>query len=304
MSRPWLAVVMPVHHGADWLDATLASVAAERPVGVEILIRDSSTDERSATIAESYIDRLDIRLTRCPEVPSWTAKTNRAVAGARAAHVAMLHQDDVWLPGRVAAMKRWARRDAGAALHLAPTAIIDAGGKHRGLWRCPLPAGVVEPALLRNRLLTQNFVSVPAPLIRHDAWDAAGGLDEGLWYTADWDLWLKLAGVGRVRHHRDVTTGFRVHGGSQTISGSADLADFERQMRIVVDRHAGTERTLADASIRINTALAGAAGGDRRRLVEAAATAVGLGPLGLIRYLRDSRLIERVLPRLRARLAG
>jgi len=24
------------------------------------------------------------------------------------------------------------------------------------------------------------------------AWEACGGIDNELWYTADWDLWLKL----------------------------------------------------------------------------------------------------------------
>ena len=65
----------------------------------------------------------------------------------------------------------------------------------------------------------------------------SGGLDEMLWYTGDWDIWLKLAAQGPVYHHREVTTAFRVHRASLTITGSRDGADFEQQMRTVLDRH-------------------------------------------------------------------
>ena len=48
-----------------------------------------------------------------------------------------------------------------------------------------------------ERLLVQNFISMPAPLFSREAAIRVGGLDEDLWYTADWDFWLKLAAVGQ-----------------------------------------------------------------------------------------------------------
>jgi hypothetical protein len=82
-------------------------------------------------------------------------------------------------------------------------------------------------------------------------------------------------------------------------------------MQIVLDRHlprlgdrAAAVRPVSAASIALNGALAAAAAGDLRRLLPAAARAARLGPRGIYRYLRDSRIVERVVPRLRARLAG
>ena len=48
-----------------------------------------------------------------------------------------------------------------------------------------------------ERLLVQNFISMPAPLFSREAALRVGGLDEDLWYTADWDFWLKLAATGK-----------------------------------------------------------------------------------------------------------
>lgn len=96
------------------------------------------------------------------------------------------------------------------------------------------------------------------------------------------------------------------------MTGSRDAADFRSQMRIVLDRHLWrlpqpvrrrTERA-ASASISINVSLAAASAGSVAALRDAAKKLLLLGPLGMYRYLRDSRLQERVMPRVRAKLAG
>jgi hypothetical protein len=162
-----------------------------------------------------------------------------------------------------------------------------------------------------ERLLVQNFVAAPSPVFRKDAWLACGGLDEMLWYTADWDMWLKLAASGPVYYHDGVTTGFRIHGGSLTVAGSRDVADFAQQMQIVFDRHlprfcdcSKRVERAGRASIAVNTALAAATSGEYGRLVPAATEVLRLGPAGIRRYLRDSRIVDRVAPRVRAKLGG
>jgi hypothetical protein len=176
-----------------------------------------------------------------------------------------------------------------------------------------LPTDIPIPKeLLVERLLVQNFICAPAVVFRRDHWLAAGGLEVDLWYSGDWDLWFKLADLGAVYYHPEVTAAFRIHGGSLTVTGSRDLADFEKQMRVVLDRHLGRVAPelsapvtrAANASIKINVALAAASDGSLAALGRALAELVMLGPRGLHRYLRDSRLFERAFPRLRARLTG
>ena len=300
---------MPGHEGSAWIGTAVSSVAAQNDLGIEIILVDSSSDDYTAEAARAAAGGLPLRVKRIPEMNSWIEKTNLAVSMAAAPFVAMLHQDDVWLPGRAAAVRRWIAEQPTADLHLAPTRIIDRTGRGLGLWQCPLSQRIQSggPSLV-EALMVQNFVSVPAPVIRRDAWLACDGLDPTLWYTADWDLWGKLA-AGEVYYHSDVTTGFRIHGGSLTMSGSRERADFAEQMRIVVDRYLPSGRSpirrLAEASINVNVALARAAnGGMLSGLFGAALSLLSLGPIGAVRYLRLSRIVERVLPRVRARLAG
>jgi glycosyltransferase involved in cell wall biosynthesis len=308
---PWLTVVMPVHCGETWLDATLASLAAEADDGIEVLLIDSSPTPATRNLAYAYQDRLALRIITRPDLQMWPAKTNFGVEIARADHVCWLHQDDVWFPGRAAAVRSWIDAAPKAVLHLSPSAIIDGNDRAQGIWRCPFTTeGQIQTNTLLTRLLIQNFIAAPAPVYRKDAWLACGGLDEPLWYTADWDIWLKLAAMGDVYHHRAVTTGFRIHATSLTVTGSRNAQDFAEQMQIVLDRHLprlhqrpDVKRT-AQASIAVNTALAGAADGNLAALLPALGKVIALGPLGVFRYFRYSRIVERILPRVRAKLTG
>jgi glycosyltransferase involved in cell wall biosynthesis len=311
--QPFLSVVMPVHDGAEWIGATLDSLTSEADEGVEIIVIDSSEDGATGEIVEAFADRLPIRMLRRPDVRPWQTKTNIGVEMSSAGHACILHQDDLWLPGRANTVRRWISEAPDAALHLAPTLIVDRRGGRVGRWNCPLPAEqALEPEFVLKRLLVQNFVSVPAPVFRRSAWLGCGGMDDQLWYTPDWDVWAKLAGMGGVIYHDEVTTAFRVHGSSLTVTGSRDPREFREQMQIVLERYLeripasnrqAVERA-ARASINVNVSLAAASGGSVSDLMSAAINVLSLGPLGMIRYLRDSRLRERVVSRLRAKMAG
>jgi glycosyltransferase involved in cell wall biosynthesis len=313
LPTPFLTVVMPIHDGAEWIGATLDSLVAEPGAGLDIIVVDSSPTCDTAEIVERYAGRLPIRLLRRPDLSPWQTKTNLGVTLAAADHVCILHQDDLWLPGRVDTLRRWIAEAPQAALHLAPTAIVDRHGRHMGNWNCPLPSGrLLDADFLLERLVVQNFVSVPAPVFRKDAWLAAGGMDDRLWYTADWDIWAKLAATGATIYHDQVTTAFRIHGGSLTMTGSRSAEEFRWQMRTVLDRHlarlpAGSRsrvESVARTSITVNVLLASASTGQLGAVLNAIRKLLVLGPGGTWRYLRDSRLHERVLPRLRARFAG
>ena len=310
---PWLTVVMPVHMGAAHLPATLASVAAEHPAGVEFRLYNSGADDGAARrVAEAFGDRLDIVWTEAPELKPWTAKTNRGVEEARAPFATMLHQDDLWLPGHFAALKAAvaAMADPAVAMSIGPARFAGPAGEDLGPWHLPFAPGRHAGADVARTLLVQNSMAILAPVFRADAYRAAGGLDD-LWYTADWDVWLKLAQAGAVDVRAGATVAFRVHGGSLTMTGSRDSAAFRAQHDAVLARHmpalAPLPRGLAArarAGVEVNCALAEAANGAPAKLLSAAAALARLGPWGAVRFLRESRLIDRLRPRLRLKAKG
>lgn len=307
-STPWLSVVMPIHDGTEFLNETMQSIAAEPTDGVEIIAIDSSGDSACKEIVEHYQHRLPIAYHHRADLKQWPAKTNAAVQMARGKFVSMLHQDDLWLPGRINVLQNALNNHPTMAVHLSPAYIVDVRSRRLGLWRCPLAGRQVAPQEdVVERLLIQNFIAIPAPLIRRDAWITVGGLDETLWYTADWDLYLKLAGAGDFVYEPSPTTAFRIHPESLTIRGSRDRHEFRTQMERVFQRHAtkvGPKRLpaitkLASTSIEVNAALAATMNGNPAQILPAAKRLAALWPHQLFAYLRYSRLLERVTPRIK-----
>ena len=301
-----IAVAMPVHNGEEWLPATLDSLVDQDEPGPEVVIRDSTPGEGCERIVDAYRDRLAIDYAHCPEIKSWTKKTNDAARAAKAEHICSLHQDDLWLPGRLRIARELIERHPTAALICNPSFLVDARGRTVGQWRPPLPEGKVERATMLERLIVQNFISMPSPVIRREDWLAVGGMDEALWYTPDWDFYLKLARHGSVVYDPRPTTAFRLHGGSLTLTG--DRTEFAEQLAEVLARHSSAVSPRASrigkASVRVNTLLAYAALGNLRSVGQAIGTVLALGVADAARYLRYSRIIERTLPRLRLRIAG
>ena len=241
---------------------------------------------------------------------SWVDKTNAAAALAAAPHLTLLHQDDFWLPGRAAALRRWLTTWPDAALQVHSTTIVDRHGRALGQWRSPLPAerslgcaDVIEP------LLVQNFIAIPSTVFSSAAYRSVGGMDPELWYTADWDLWLKLASRGSVVYHPDSFACFRIHGRSLTVVGASEKEGLRGQLDTVLNKHLDrlgnsvTPQTVARAraSVDINAGLAAAFGGKTSAMLSAMWALLRLGPMQASRYLTDSRLLERVVPRLKAR---
>lgn len=309
---PWLSVVMPIHAGEPWLTATLDSVAAQDCSGIEFILIDSGEGNGCREIAARYEDRLAIRYEFRRDVKPWTAKTNLAVLDAQAPWIAMLHQDDLWLEGRVETVRAAIDAHRDAAMIVAPSRFIGPDGRTVGTWALPFRRGLQAGATVGRDLLVQEVIALPAPVIRRDAWLTAGGIDEALWYTGDWDLYLKLSALGPVAVLPKPTTGFRLHGTSLTMTGSRDVADFRNQMQSVLDRHWArfavpgdrALRRCAEASIAVNCALARVAAGEPSAWLALARAIAKLGPLNLWRYLRLSRIVDRALPRLRLRLSG
>jgi hypothetical protein len=171
----------------------------------------------------------------------------------------------------------------------------------------------MPPTLTTERLLVQNFVGIPGAVFRRGLALECGGLDESLWYTADWDFWLKLAAVTDTVYLPGALAMFRLHPASQTTTRSRSLDEFREQMRTVRERHgsrwpapdaatrASVERT-ARAAIEVNVALAALY---HRVPVEIGRLLAALGvlrPSDWWRLARDSRLHERAVARLRAGL--
>ena len=314
MKQPWLSVLIPTYNGEDYLPSALNSIIAQGEINIECIVVDDGSTDSTLSILNSYTDKLPLRLIQRQRQGNWVANTNYALSVASADYVCFLHQDDLWLRGRLEMMKGLIEQYPKTNLFLHPSKFIDTKGNRLGLWRCPLPTYpfLIGTKMMIERLLVQNFISIPAPIFKREVALKVGGLDEALWYTADWDFWLKISSYGETMYYPKPLSAFRIHPNSQTVLRSASLKNFQKQLEIVLEKHLNPwevndrskrrTKQVAHFSIEVNTALAAMIHGEKTNLFRLLYSFLTLRPLGWYRYLRDSRIWERLSARLKARL--
>jgi len=302
-SEPWLSVIMPTYNGGRYLARAFMGIESQgRAVDdLEILVVDDGSTDSTLDIVRRFTGRLPIRLLSGERTGNWVANTNRALAQASGRYVGFLHQDDVWLPGRLTALRGLLSEHPDAAMAVHPVWFIDAAGWRLGTWRCPLPEDgkPLQSAQVIERLLVQNFIALPAPVVQRRLACEGGGMDERLWYSADWDFWLRMAARGETLYTSQPLACFRVHERSQTVVAAGRPAEMRRQLEEVLHRHMGALGASSEApavlrtarlSLDLNCFFAAWGRGWFRVLRDASA----LSRSEWHRLLRDSRLGERL----------
>jgi len=302
---------MPTYNGASFLTAALNSISRQGDRNIECLLVDDGSTDDTLSIAARFANTIPLTIHPVPRSGNWALNSNLALAQAKGAYACFLHQDDFWLDDRLSTLRALVGRYPAADFFLSPAIFADEQGRSVGRWSCPLPntAGTVDSDWLIERLLVQNFIAIPSPIFRRQTALDSGGLNPGLWYTADWDFWLTLARQPTVYSPLPLAA-FRLHPHSQTVQRSLDLTGFAQQMETVLKQHLPwpkinepVRRRVALAarfSIQLNTALAARLHGVPYPARPLLMAFLRLGPGGWHRFLRDSRISDRLLSRVRA----
>jgi GT2 family glycosyltransferase len=307
-----LSVIMPAYNGEKFIASALESVAAQDNGHIELVIVDDGSSDGTLDLIHDFTNRVPIRLLTPGRIGNWVAMSNLGLRHASGDWACFLHQDDLWLPGKMARL--WPEMEtAEGPLILHNAKFVGPDGQGRGTWTCPLSDGVVASHQFIEHLLVQNFIAIPSPVFRRAVVLESGGLDEALWFSADWDLWLRLGALGPVRFLPQILSAFRIHPASQTAARPVSPGEWEAQLSTVLARHIASwpvegklrnsvERA-ATLSIAVNSALSAASRGERSKSAAAFVQLLALGPAGWRRYLRDSRILQRVRSRLAVQYA-
>jgi hypothetical protein len=308
--NPLLSVVMPTYNGERFIAAALESVRQQQDDGIELIVVDDGSSDRTLNIVGDFAKTLPIRIVTPGRMGNWMAASNIGLREAKSEWACFLHQDDLWLPGRIERIRCEIEKAKGnLVLHNA--ILVGPAGQYLGPWTCPLQERSVAPIEFIERLLIQNFIAMPSPVFRRSAAIDSGGLDEALWFSADWDLWLRLGAAAPVRFIDEALAAFRVHPASQTAARKTEPGEWGHQLETVLSRHfeswpvtgrrRQSVRRVAAVSVIVNATLSAASRGEPIQRWKAVRSLLALGPSGWHRYLRDSRIMQRVRSRLKLR---
>ena len=183
--EPSFSVLVAAYNVAGFVaEAVESALGQTRPPLEVIVCDDGSTDDLDGALAPF---RNRIELLRKENGGEATAK-NAAARAANGDFVVILDADDVYLPGRLAALGDLARTRPDLDV-LTTDATLELDGEP--VRRCYTPELPFEVDDQRSAILRRNFVFGLAA-VRRERFLAAGGFDESIRYATDWDLWARL----------------------------------------------------------------------------------------------------------------
>lgn len=127
-----------------------------------------------------------------------------------------LNADDLLHPHGFSAAVARAQRDPRVAAVYGDFLIIDEDGLVIEMIR--RPRRVTRRQLVYNECLVPGLV----PVLRREAVESVGGLDPGLHFGLDYDLFIRLAEWGTLVRSPHIVASFRAHAGSKTLGDRAD----------------------------------------------------------------------------------
>src|SRR4051812_4830564 len=96
---------MPTYNGERFIAAALESLRDPDQDNdndkIELVIVDDGSTDRTLDIVRGYVDSFPLRLITPGRLGNWVAATNLGLREAMGDWACFLHQDDLWLPGRL-----------------------------------------------------------------------------------------------------------------------------------------------------------------------------------------------------------
>ncbi len=201
MLKPDYCVVIPARNAERFIAATLASVQQQTLPPSEIVVIDDGSDDRTAAVATAA----GAKVIRRPASHGPSASRNLGVAETDAPLIAFLDADDEWKPEHAERVVD--------ALSTADVAFAGSDAEHFGSG-----SGIsrsfqseLNPIDLRDMLVTDNPVIQSSVIVRRDAFELAGGYDETMFLSEDYDLWTRIAEYGMYSHVDAATVRRRMH---------------------------------------------------------------------------------------------
>jgi glycosyltransferase involved in cell wall biosynthesis len=184
-----IGIVLATYNGEKYLSQMLDSLLAQiRPADFIVAVDDGSTDN-TASILESYKDRLPLQIHRFPKNQGHRAAFAKSLELAQPQlgendMIALADQDDIWLPQKLQLLED-SLQQTDANLVFGDAQLIDGEGKIIGeSWR--KTSGVPEHLSLRAILtgftnvtgcmtlfkakLLQQILPIPEQVAVHDQW--------------------------------------------------------------------------------------------------------------------------------------
>jgi glycosyltransferase involved in cell wall biosynthesis len=206
---PLVTIVTPSFNQAAFLERTICSVLAQTYPHIQYIVMDGgSTDESLATI-KKY--RKEISYFVSQKDQGQTDAINKGFSLAKGEILGWLNADDTYLPQAVSRAVECLQSDPSLGMVYGDAHYIDENDHIIGRF----PSAQTDFTRLKR-----GYVHIPqqSAFFRADLWKQVGPLDPSFYFAMDYDLWVRLAKISRIKFVPEVWANFRLHSDAKTIT--------------------------------------------------------------------------------------
>jgi glycosyltransferase involved in cell wall biosynthesis len=191
---PKISVIIPTYNRAKLLSRAIQSVLNQTYSNFELIVIDDGSPDNTKKIVEEF-QKKDKRIKYIwQENFGGNSKTiNTGIKASQGEYIALLEDDDEWLPEKLEKQLEVFQNSKREKLGLVccKTLTVYENGKTEIIKTCDIPENnykVLAESLLDNKF----FFNVSAFLIKKEALDKVGFLDENLKIGTDKDILLRI----------------------------------------------------------------------------------------------------------------
>jgi len=267
MTTPIVTVTICTYNGDRFLAATLESVLKQTLSDLEVVIVDDGSKDGTVALIKRYLQQ-DSRIRLFErENSGLPASRNFAFSQARGEWIAIIDQDDLCYPTRLARQLEVASKHPTAGLVFCDTDHIDEHnvvvGSH--LHSYSLPDSFIPKGFAGNLLIQQGcYVDSEACFLRHSTVKSLGLLDESLRYACDYDFFIRAGLNFDFAYTREKLSAWRIHPNQE----SATNRDRFKEYRLVQKRYLLNSSVDLLTRAHIVANLARSAAGEKYRAIK------------------------------------
>lgn len=184
--KPKVSVVMPIFNQESFLKEAIRSILSQTFKNFELLILNDGSTDNSLKIIKSFKDKR-IKVFQNRKRQGLARGLNFLIKKARGGYIARMDGDDISLPNRIEEQIKFLDKYPEVVLVGCWAKIINNAGKIIGEFKHP-----VKHTKIRKAILSYNSFIHPSVMFRKRMFKKLGGYDEKLFYSQDYDLFLRL----------------------------------------------------------------------------------------------------------------
>jgi glycosyltransferase involved in cell wall biosynthesis len=205
-----VTTVIPVYNRAQFIGRALESVRVQTYPSTEVIVVDDASTDETPYVIEGLAKTLgNLILIRLPENVGAAQARNIGAKAAKGDLIAFLDSDDWWYPEKLG--KQIANLQRDREIVAVSCGMVSTGGNtyHRYI----PPADISLHSLYRSN----SLISCSTVLVAKKAFVRVKGFDVSLPSCQDWDLFIRLAEIGKLSvvqeeliHYSNASSGERI----------------------------------------------------------------------------------------------